>query len=94
VFTQLGSPKLQQKLLLWHFIQIGKKGSGITLNKYNFSPQGDSGAPLIYYNGQQPIQIGVLQYGHYLCGYNQTAYSIYNYVSYFRPWIDYVISLP
>jgi len=77
-----------------HFIQKGQKGQGYTSNKYYFSLQGDSGGPLIYYNGQQPIQIGVLTFGDTLCGYNRTANSVYISVSNFRPWIDYVISHP
>jgi secreted trypsin-like serine protease len=94
VFTQLGSPKLQQKMLLLHFIQNGQKGQRMTSNKYNFSPQGDSGGPLIFYYGQQPIQVGVLEYGQKLCGYNVTAISAFISVSIFRPWIDHVLSHP
>jgi len=82
------------KMAFLHFIQKGQKGQRYTSNKYYFSPQGDSGGPLIYYNGQQPIQIGVLTFGDTLCGYNRTANSVYISVSNFRLWIDYVISHP
>jgi secreted trypsin-like serine protease len=84
----------KQKNAPFALFSKGPKGQRMTSNKYNFYPQGDSGGPLIYYNGQQPIQIGVLSFGQTLCGYNVTAFSAFISVSIFRPWIDYVLSRP
>jgi hypothetical protein len=87
----IGLSKIATKIALFHFIQMGQKGPRVASNKNNFFPQGDSGGPLIYYNGQQPIQIGVLEFGHNMCGYNESAYAAYISVPYFRNWIDYVL---
>jgi secreted trypsin-like serine protease len=56
--------------------------------------QGDSGGPLIYYRRQQPIQIGVLEFGSEECGFNRTSNSAFISVAHFRAWIDSILSTP
>jgi secreted trypsin-like serine protease len=56
--------------------------------------QGDSGGLLVYYKSQKPIQIGLLEFGCSSCGYNHTAYANFISVSYFRDWIDGILSMP
>jgi len=63
------------------------------VNKSYFS-KGDSGGPLIYYKGQQPIQIGVAEITTNWCGYNYTSYAGFISVSLFRDWIDSILSMP
>jgi secreted trypsin-like serine protease len=53
--------------------------------------QGDSGGPLVHFQ-PQPIQIGILLFGHKLCGYNVSYPSVYISIGHFRDWIDNILA--
>jgi hypothetical protein len=63
------------------------------LKALEFFSKGDSGGPLIHYNGSKPVQIGVLSIASSLCGYNHTAHAAHISVPYFRTWIDSILSV-